>query len=410
MPYLIPLAAKSFTNPSRNRDILDKLLIKGTNSNITMFTVQGAPNQAQNIVSLQRYGGLQCAAFDKNGSLTIGGTDPLAVATTTLTINCYSISNGSSFTSTIATDAGGSLILTNGGGGNGNMQCTNGTIYFGLGNSGQATQNAFIVSATSLGRSPTLCYIHSSKTLWIGASDTNNFGPTEGGTPGTGTISAMQGGGTDITGGTLTISAGQGTGVGPSGNMLFKVSAPAGSTSSALNTLSTVVTVSPTSINHLISAISATVIPGAIKLAASHTADAWQILKSDGTTIYYGNDKLGRPYTKNTTPTIAAGAGAGTAPTVSVTGTDVNGLVNVTSGTLPTGSAIVATISFSATFSTAPKTVLLTPANANAAALNALTMVWVDSGGLGTGSWTINAGATGLGAATAYSWYYQVLG
>lgn len=178
---------------------------------------------------------------------------------------------------------------------------------------------------------------------------------------------------------------------------------------SGTNSSGYVLLLSTTTQNVLIQASGATVIPLVVKGAVSQSGDLFQVQKSDGT-VYYKLDKLSRPVTSNTTPTIAAGVGAGTSPTISITGTDVNGIVTLTSGTLPTGAAVVATITFSSAFGATPKTVMLTPANANAAALNALTMVWVDSAGLSTASWTINAGATGLGAATAYIWYYQVLG
>lgn len=271
--------SKSFGAPTRDPDTKDKLLILGNDPNIAMLTIQASPGQQQNLTTWQRYGGLTAASVDKNGQLTIGGTDPLAIATTTLTINCYSISNGSSFTSTIATDAGGGLILTSGGAGNGNMQCTNGTIYYGIGNSGQATQAAFIVSATSLGRSPSFCYIHSTKTLWIGASDTNNFGPTQGGVPGTAVISAMQGGGTDITGGAIVVSAGQGSGAGPSGNVLVKIANP-GSSGASLNALVTCITVSPTTQNVLIQGLSSAVKACVIQGVASRAAPLLQLQTS----------------------------------------------------------------------------------------------------------------------------------
>lgn len=122
----------------------------------------------------------------------------------------------------------------------------------------------------------------------------------------------------------------------------------------------------------------------------------------------FSHDKLGRSVTANTTPTIGAGTGAGTTPTVSISGTDVNGTVTVTTGTLPTGAATVVTVTFQAAYGSAPKTVMLTPANALAAALSGLTMVYV--GNLTTTTWDVVAGATGLAGATTYVWYYSVLG
>lgn len=106
-------------------------------------------------------------------------------------------------------------------------------------------------------------------------------------------------------------------------------------------------------------------------------------------------------------PTIAAGAGAGTTPTVSVVGSDMGGEVNVTTGALPTAAAVVATITLgSAAFTNAPY-VVLQPANAATALLTGATMVYVTAT---TGTFVINAGATGLVAATAYKWNYHIVG
>jgi len=124
--------------------------------------------------------------------------------------------------------------------------------------------------------------------------------------------------------------------------------------------------------------------------------------------VLFANDKLGRPYTANTTPTIAAGTGAGTSPTVSVTGTDVNGYVTITTGTSCASSAVVATITFSAAYASAPKSVIITPAEVNAAALTL--KPYASQAGIGTSSWTLNIGGTALTDATTYKFYYQVLG
>jgi hypothetical protein len=150
-----------------------------------------------------------------------------------------------------------------------------------------------------------------------------------------------------------------------------------------------------------------TQIPLIVQAASGQSVDLFQ-LQNVSTTVLYGNDKLGRPYTANTTPTIAANTGAGTSPTISISGTDVNGTISLTTGTLPSASASACTVTFSAAWGTAPKTVILTPANANAAALSGLTMVYVSS--IGTTTFVVSAGATALAPATAYQWYYQVLG
>ena len=102
----------------------------------------------------------------------------------------------------------------------------------------------------------------------------------------------------------------------------------------------------------------------------------------------------------STAPTIAAGAGAGTSPTVSITGTDLGFRVTVTTGTLPTASAVVATVTFNTAYITAPF-VVFSPSNASAALLSGVSMVYRNST---TGTFTLNAGTTGLTAATTYIW------
>lgn len=108
-------------------------------------------------------------------------------------------------------------------------------------------------------------------------------------------------------------------------------------------------------------------------------------------------------------PSIAAGAGAGTSPTISITGTDLGGYISVTTGTLPTLSAIVATITFNIAYISSPRCITLTPANSNTSTLSGLGMVFVDQAGISTTTFAITAGATALTASTAYKWYYQIV-
>jgi hypothetical protein len=122
-----------------------------------------------------------------------------------------------------------------------------------------------------------------------------------------------------------------------------------------------------------------------------------------------GNAKFNHLVGRTSAPTIAAGTGAGTSPTVSLSrATDLAGVINVTTGTLPTLSATVATITFNTAYGAAPK-VILTSANANSAALNGVNMVYIDDANTTTGVFVITAGTTALTASTAYKWYYQVM-
>lgn len=110
------------------------------------------------------------------------------------------------------------------------------------------------------------------------------------------------------------------------------------------------------------------------------------------------------------TPTIAAGTGAGTTPTLVIAGSDRSGLVTVTTGTTPAATATVATVTFGRAFGAAPAAVILTPANAASAALTGTAAVYVDSAATTTTAFVLKVGATALAAATAHRWYYRVEG
>lgn len=143
--------------------------------------------------------------------------------------------------------------------------------------------------------------------------------------------------------------------------------------------------------------------------ASSQTSDIVDLQDASNNNLFIF-DKKGRPITGNTTPTIAAGAGAGTTPTVSVAGTDVNGVITVLTGTTPSVSAIVVTLTFSIGYASAPKIVILKAANTAANVLSGNAAVFVDSTGISTTKFDLTVGSTALTAATTFRWYYQVLG
>jgi hypothetical protein len=114
-------------------------------------------------------------------------------------------------------------------------------------------------------------------------------------------------------------------------------------------------------------------------------------------------------------PGIAAGVGAGTTPTVTMgtNSNDISGIINITTGTTPTGTnAIVATITFNTAYVTAPF-VTLTPANRNAQALTGANAVLVpaagQTNGVTTAAFIIESGPTALNASTPYIFYYHVI-
>ncbi len=105
------------------------------------------------------------------------------------------------------------------------------------------------------------------------------------------------------------------------------------------------------------------------------------------------------------TPGIAAGAGAGTSPTISVRGTDIAGEITLTTGTLPSLSATVLTLTFASSYNTSPF-ISLVPANALTALLSGATMVFPT---VGASTISLTSGATALTAATTYKWHYMVI-
>lgn len=128
-----------------------------------------------------------------------------------------------------------------------------------------------------------------------------------------------------------------------------------------------------------------------------------------GNSNFVGNVNMFHLIGTSTAPTIAAGTGAGTTPTVSITGTDLAGYISVTTGTVPTLSATVVTITFNAAYGAAPRAVILTPANSNTALLTGVTQVFVDQAGITTTTFAITAGTTALTGSTAYKFYYTVI-
>lgn len=102
------------------------------------------------------------------------------------------------------------------------------------------------------------------------------------------------------------------------------------------------------------------------------------------------------------TPTIAAGTGAGTSPTVSVTSNGRGIQVTVTTGTIPTGTnATIATVTLANALSYTPYPVFSSPPGA-ATLLSAASMIGMSS--TGPSNVTITSGTTALTAATTYVW------
>ena len=107
-----------------------------------------------------------------------------------------------------------------------------------------------------------------------------------------------------------------------------------------------------------------------------------------------------------TTPVIAAGTGAGSAPTISVAGSDSSFQVTLATGSSPSGSnAVIATVTFASAFPNTPYA-SVTPGNANAAALSGTTGTYEVSS---VNTFVLYSGTAALTGATTYVWNVHVL-
>jgi hypothetical protein len=108
-----------------------------------------------------------------------------------------------------------------------------------------------------------------------------------------------------------------------------------------------------------------------------------------------------------TSPTINVGTGAGTAPSVSIAGTDKAGEVIVTTGLVTAGAgATIVSVTYQLPYQN-DSYVTLTPANAATALLSGATGTFVDANAFG---FSIDAGATALAVTTTYKWNYMANG
>ncbi len=104
-------------------------------------------------------------------------------------------------------------------------------------------------------------------------------------------------------------------------------------------------------------------------------------------------------------PTIVAGLGAGSSPKVSVVGDDVAGEITITTGTLPQGGAIIATVAYQSSPFVRDSYPMISPANGAASDLPYLP--FVDGT---TTNFSLNARGNGLRAGTTYKYNYHVIG
>jgi hypothetical protein len=101
----------------------------------------------------------------------------------------------------------------------------------------------------------------------------------------------------------------------------------------------------------------------------------------------------------------AAGPGEGKSGSRNVNGGDVAGKIVINTGSVTAANSVIGTFNFSNKYASSPY-IVLTPGNANAAALNGGSAIYVNTT---TSSFTLNSGSTALAASTQYVWYYHVM-
>lgn len=120
-----------------------------------------------------------------------------------------------------------------------------------------------------------------------------------------------------------------------------------------------------------------------------------------------GTVGLFRPLlTNGSTPSNSAGTGAGTSPTISITGNDIAGKISIATGTSPTAGGDIVTVTFATTLINTPKAIVITAANANAA--TEIAKVYIDDATISSSSFKIKNTSSALTASTTYLYYYTV--
>jgi len=110
-----------------------------------------------------------------------------------------------------------------------------------------------------------------------------------------------------------------------------------------------------------------------------------------------------------TAPTSVEGTGAGTAPTVSISGTDSAFQYNLTTGGSTATSATITTFTFNVAYASAPL-VFMVPSSRTAWEAQSTAATSALVGAVSTTGFVFNIGTTALTSTTAYSWRFLVIG
>lgn len=118
-------------------------------------------------------------------------------------------------------------------------------------------------------------------------------------------------------------------------------------------------------------------------------------------------DWSSRHYLCSSTPTVAAGAGAGTAPTIAITGTDHGFTVTLTTGTTATINATLFTVTWGAAWTSSAPAVTWAPGNAATAGLAVGATPFTSA--VSTTAMTFTSNATALADSTGYIFRFTAM-
>jgi hypothetical protein len=151
---------------------------------------------------------------------------------------------------------------------------------------------------------------------------------------------------------------------------------------------------------------------GALALRRFSTTDTAKVLEIQTQTgvSLYSVDHFGRTISNAGTPSIVAGPGSGTAASVSISGTDLAGVINYTVGTgTPTAGSEQFTVTFNNPYPAKP-VVTLTPAMQQTAVLANNVTPYVNDSTSSASLFKVFSGSAAMAAGSVHKWYYQVMG
>jgi hypothetical protein len=146
---------------------------------------------------------------------------------------------------------------------------------------------------------------------------------------------------------------------------------------------------------------------GNLALTGSQALSGSLVIDSGSIRVASGSIFTPKVLGNTATPVMAAGTGAGSSPTINISGSDIAGNIRVLTGTSPAVKNDVVTITFASAYSSLPY-VLVTPASySSSLALGGVSGTFVTAS---TTGFTLFSGDGSLRGATAYTWSYHVVG